>query len=49
MGVESRLVFGEEGGVFQLADVVVEGAGTYQLGFGSNLVGGFGGEVGDLQ
>ena len=47
--VESRLVFGEEGGVFQLADVVVEGAGTYQLGFGSNLVGRFGGEVGDLQ
>lgn len=47
--VESRLVFGEEGGIFQLADVVVEGAGTYQLGFGSNLVGCFGGEVGDLQ
>ena len=49
MGVESRLVFGEEGGVLQFADVVIEGAGTYQLGLGPDFVGRFGCQVRNLQ
>ena len=48
VGVDAVLVFGEEDGVAYLADVVVEGSGTYDLGLCAYLLGYGGAEVGDL-
>ena len=49
MRVHARLVLGEEDGVAHLPDVVIKGAGTYQLGVGADLGGCLGSEDGYLQ
>ena len=49
MRVHARLVLGEEDGVAHLPDVVIKGAGTYQLGVGADLGGRLGSEDGYLQ
>ena len=45
VGVDAILVFGEEGGIVDLADIVVERSGAHQLHIGADAVGGLGGEV----
>ena len=45
VGIDARLVFGEEDGVFHLANVVIEGTGTHQLALRAYLVGYLRGQV----
>ena len=39
VGIDARLVLGEVDGVRQFSNVMIQGTGTDQLGFGANLVG----------
>ena len=47
--IHTRLVFGEEGRIDHLADVVIQGACTYQLALAADMVGSGGSQVGHLQ
>ena len=45
MWVDAGLVFGEEHGVFHLADVVIEGTGAHQKTICPDAIGNLGGQI----